>query len=139
MRLIWLLPCLCLSVLAHEVETAGNVSMEWHTTANEKLQAYADTTLEISFEVLKKPLDLEQCRCMLLLYKGKVSPRQRPQILKWTAKKNKLSSKITIEDEGLYTIVIDGKPKNAKDFTSFRFTLPFNAVEDVYSKSEKMP
>lgn len=134
MRLLWLLPLISFTAQAHEVQTAGNVSMEWHTNANEKLQAYADTMLEISFQVLKKPLDLDQCRCTLLLYKGEVSPRQRPKILKWTAQKNKLSSKMTIEDEGLYSIVIDGKPKNVKDFTPFRFTLKLNAVEDVYSE-----
>lgn len=119
--------------LSHQIVDAGSVKMEWHSDTNEKLQVNAESTLSFAFEREGKKLDPKYCRCTLLLYKGKVSPRTRPQLLKSTISNGKLTTIITTISQGKYTLVIDGKPKDIKDFAPFRYNISLQALEDVYN------
>lgn len=133
LRLLTLLALLP-SAQAHTAVDAGNVVLEWHTDANERLEVDADTTLSLALKVEGKVLSAARCHCTLLLYKGAVSPRVRPTVLKTEVDKDgALKALITVTEAGAYALVVDGKPLTLSDFAPFRTTLKLTALNDVYN------
>ncbi|MDO4245933.1 MAG: hypothetical protein Q4C89_07925 [Deinococcus sp.] len=131
-----LLPLLLLAscAQAHSTIDAGNVTLEWHTDTNERLQVDGDTTLTVTLKVAGKPLNAAQCRCTLLLYQGAVSPRVRPTVLKTQIDEGgNLNTVITVSKAGAYALVVDGKPLKPNDFAPFRTVISLIALDDVYN------
>lgn len=123
------------SAAAHDTISAGNVNLEWHTDANELLEVDADTTLTIRLSLPQNaPLSAERCRCTLLLYPGAVSARVRPTVLKTEVDpQGHLSTTITVNRAGDYSLVVDGRPLKMGDFAPFRTTIRLKAATDVFN------
>lgn len=129
-----LIAALCSAAAAHDTVSAGNVTLEWHTDTNERLQVDGDTTLTLALKVGGRALKAADCRCTLLLYPGAVSPRVKPTVLKTAVNGDGLlTALITVNRAGTYALVVDGRPLKTGDFAPFRRVLPLSAAEDVYN------
>ncbi|OLP16198.1 hypothetical protein BST81_22615 [Leptolyngbya sp. 'hensonii'] len=121
------------SMLAHNIQTKGNVAATFHIEPNHNPKAGQSS--RAWFALTRRggqPISLSQCDCRLAVY---AVPRSRnPQpILQPTLKaiaveqyKGVPGTEITFPKAGGYDLVLTGKPKQPGDFPAFQFTYSVN-------------
>lgn len=137
MKRLLLLPLLLGAALAHEVVTAGPVSVQWHTDAGEGARVNDETLLSFALWRHGEPLDMALCRCTVLLYPGEPSPRVRPTVLavqalsaEWLPLADGHTHGVVLKlpASGRYTAVLDGRPHDGRAFDPFRLNIVLHAA-----------
>ena len=121
---------------AHDATSAGGVSVNMTTDANDLLRVGTPTQL-VFFMIYHDELvlDASGCTCTALLYEGAPSARVRPlQLARLTSLPGgDAGASVTVTKPGLYTLVLDGRPVKFGDFDPFRLQYQLTAPENAVS------
>lgn len=116
-------------VMAHEVETAGDVGATMHIEPND--QPRAGTASLIWFALVKRggqPIALSDCNCAISVYaqprQAGDRPIQQPSLSATNAegRSNLPSATVTFPRAGTYDVVLRGSPKTAGAFNPFQLS-----------------
>lgn len=123
-------------VMAHEVETAGNVGATIHVEPNDRPRAGTPSVLW--FALVKRggqAIPLSDCNCALSVYaqprRSGDRPLQQPALRATTAEgqSNLPSATVTFPRPGTYEVVLRGSPKTARAFDSFQLSYTITVAQ----------
>lgn len=116
-------------VVAHEVETAGNVAALFHIEPGHHPKAGVPS--KAWFALTRRGgqiISLAQCNCQLAVYamprSGKTPPVLRPALGALTVERYKgvPGATIVFPKAGMYELELSGNPKAGANFQPFRFS-----------------